>query len=414
LGLRGMTEKLLYRGTRTGVRAGAAAQSRFQPLKKLLPGQRLKVGKKTPALFDLTPTEEQEMLQDMLRRFAADVMVPEASRADKEWGISKEILEQSFELGLSFLALPEALDGAATERSPMTSCLMLEELSRGDMSLALAIYSPLAFMNALTEFGSTSQQEKYFPAFGGEEFVAAAIALMEPRARFDASALATTATPMDDSYRLNGVKTFVALGEEAQVLLVFAHLEDAGPRGFLVETPTRGLKVKAEPSMGLGGAALARVTLDNVVVPKSALLGEEEVAYEHQRLIDLSRLALCSLAVGTSQAVLDYVIPYCNERVAFGEPITHRQSVAFAIADMATELEAMRLMVYRAASRAEQGLDFHREAFLAHVFCSEHGMDIGCDGVQLLGGHGFVCEHPVERWYRQLRSIAILQGTALA
>jgi alkylation response protein AidB-like acyl-CoA dehydrogenase len=312
------------------------------------------------------------------------------------------------------MALPEALEGASTERSPITSCLILEELSRGDMALALAVFSPLAFLNALTEFGSTRQQEKYSPAFVGDEFVAASLALMEPRARFDPSVLATRADRVGDDYRLNGVKTFVALGEQAQVMLVFAHLEDEGPRGFLVETPTPGLTLEADHSMGLGGAALTRVTLDDVVVPKEALLGEDEVPYAHQRLIDLSRLALSSLAVGTSQAVLDYVIPYCNERVAFGEPITHRQSVAFLIADMATELEAMRLMVYRAASRAEQGLPFHREAFLAHVFCGEHAMDIGCDGVQLLGGHGFVCEHPVERWYRQLRSISILQGAALA
>ena len=140
------------------------------------------------------------------------------------------------------------------------------------------------------------------------------------------------------------------------------------------------------------------------------MLGERP--FDLERFIDLSRLGICALAVGTCQAVLDYVTEYCNERVAFGEPITNRQSVAFMIADIAIELEAMRLMTWRAASRAEQGLPFHKEAYLAKVFCGEHAMKIGTDGVQLLGGHGFCREHPMEMWYRNLRAISLLEGLA--
>ena len=164
--------------------------------------------------------------------------------------------------------------------------------------------------------------------------------------------------------------------------------------------------------MGLATLQLATITFEDVQLDDDALLGNQ--SFDLQRFIDLSRIGICALAVGTCQAVLDYVKEYCNERIAFGEPITNRQSVAFMIADIAIELEAMRLMTWRAASRAEQGLDFHEQAFLAKAFCAEHAMKIGTDGVQLLGGHGFCCEHPVERWYRNLRAIALLEGTASA
>ena len=146
------------------------------------------------------------------------------------------------------------------------------------------------------------------------------------------------------------------------------------------------------------------------MVNSAAKLGENEKTLDLQRLIDLSRLGTCALSVGCCQAVLDYVIPYVNERVAFGEPISNRQSVAFMVANIAIELDGMRLMVLRAASRAEQGLDFHKEAYLARTLCAKYAMEIGTNGVQLLGGHGFCREHPVELWYRNLRAIGILEG----
>ena len=173
---------------------------------------------------------------------------------------------------------------------------------------------------------------------------------------------------------------------------------------------TQGLVRKNPFSMYTVMSNIATLTLDKVQLPSSALLGEGP--FDLQRFIDLSRIGICALAVGTCQAVLDYVKTYCNERIAFGEPITNRQSVAFMIADIAIELEAMRLMTWRAASRAEQGLDFHEHAYLAKIFCAEHAMKIGTDGVQLLGGHGFCTEHPVELWYRDLRAIAMLEGMA--
>jgi len=134
------------------------------------------------------------------------------------------------------------------------------------------------------------------------------------------------------------------------------------------------------------------------------------IGNDYSAFIDYSKLAWCAMAVGCCQAVLDYVIPYANERTAFGEPVSHRQAVAFMIADIAIELESMRVLTQRACARADHGLDFHRETYLAHLLCMEKAMKIGSDGVQLLGGHGFTKEHPVERWYRDLRAIAVMQG----
>jgi len=147
-----------------------------------------------------------------------------------------------------------------------------------------------------------------------------------------------------------------------------------------------------------------------VRVEAISLLGGAD---DYAECVRLSRLAWCALAVGTAQAVLDYVVPYVNERVAFGEPISHRQSVAFMVANIGIELQGMRLVTYRAASRAAQGKSFAREAALARRLCAERGMQIGNDGVQLLGGHGFVKEHPVERWYRDLRAIGLMEGGVL-
>jgi alkylation response protein AidB-like acyl-CoA dehydrogenase len=215
-----------------------------------------------------------------------------------------------------------------------------------------------------------------------------------------------------DGYVLSGVKSLVPRAHEAELFVIAAELEGKGPALFLVESSSAGLSVEAEPSMGLRAASLGRVILKDVKLPRSALLGEAS-AETYAECLRLSRLAWCSLAVGTAQAVLDYVIPYVNERVAFGEPISHRQSVAFMVANIATELEGMRLATWRAASRAEQGRDYAREVALARRLCTERGMQIGNDGVQLLGGHGFVKEHPVERWYRDLRAVGVMEGGLL-
>ena len=361
-------------------------------------------------LFDLTLTDEQRMNRDTMARFAATEIRTQAKYADEAGTAPADFYPKTAELGLSLLPIPEALGGAGVDRSPISNALIYEDLAHGDMAMALGAVSPLGFVNTLLDHGSQAQQELYLPLFCTGEFMAATTALLEPRATFEPTQLATRATASSDGYSLSGTKTMVPLGLDAQLMLVIAELENQGPAAFIIEGTPAGMSRTAEAHMGLRTAALATLEFDRVQVPASALLGG--AVFDLQRFIDLSRIGICALAVGTCQAVLDYVTPYCNERVAFGEPISNRQSVAFMIADIAIELEAMRLMTWRAASRAEQGLDFHEQAYLAKVFCGEHAMQIGSSGVQLLGGHGFCCEHPVELWYRNLRAIATLDGMA--
>jgi len=361
-------------------------------------------------LFDLTMTDEQRMNRETMQRFAAAEMSALSRLVDGGNQPARDFYLKTAELGLTLLQIPEALGGAGVPRSPIANALILEDLGHGDLALALGAVSPLAFANTLLDQGTEAQREMYLPRFCTGEFLAATTALLEPRATFEPTAPGTTATASDGGYRLSGKKAMVSLGLDAELVLVIARLDNGSPAAFIVEGTPEGMTRTAEENMGLAGAQLATLTLEDVHVPADAMLGGGE--FDLQRFLDLSRVGLCALAVGACQAVLDYVIPYCNERVAFGEPITNRQSVAFMIADIAIELESMRLLTWRAASRAEQGLDFHQHAYLAKTFCAGHAMKIGTDGVQLLGGHGFTREHPVEMWYRNLRAIDTLEGAA--
>ena len=164
--------------------------------------------------------------------------------------------------------------------------------------------------------------------------------------------------------------------------------------------------------MGLKGIPFSKINLSNCKINASQKLGGHNYSIDFKSLVDSSRIGMSALALGVCQAVLDYVVPYTNERVAFDEPISNRQSVAFMIADMAIETEALRLMVYKSAALKDLNVDFHKQASLTHRFASHHGMKIGTDGVQLLGGHGFTHEHPVELWYRNLRAVGIFEAGA--
>src|SRR3954471_10920479 len=280
------------------------------------------------------------------------------------------------------------------------------------MGLAFAALAPAAVSTALGLWGDADQQSAYLPAFVGEDVPAAALALLEPRPLFDPMRLETTARRADGGFVLEGTKTLVPRAADAELFVIGAQLDDGGPALFVVESKTDGLFTEPDPAMGLRPAATGRLVLEGAALPAGALIAEGDPQV-YADCVQRARLAWCALAVGCAQAVLDYVTPYVNERVAFGEPISNRQAVAFAVANIGIELEGMRLATYRAAARADQGLDFAHATTLARQLCSEKGMAIGSDGVQLLGGHGFVKEHPVERWYRDLRAAGLMEGAVL-
>lgn len=399
LKLRKPVERLIYSGSRASFRATA---------------QRAGKAGKTPrpvdpdALFDLSLSDEQQMLVEMLEGFANEVLRPLAHAADEQATLPAALLNQVHELGLTHYGVSEAQGGMAAERTTVSNALIAEALGKGDLSLAAALLVPLSAANCIRRWGSPAQQAQWLPAFVSDEPAPLmAIAVNESTPLFDPQQLATQAKKRGKHYLLSGEKCLVLRGLDAGQLIIAAQAAD-GPGLFVVAAGAKGLQRRPEPAMGLKAASTARVLLNNVKVPLEARLAGEQ--FNYQSFLDHAGLAWCALAVGTAQAALDYVIGYCNERLAFGEPISHRQGVAFMVADMAVELDAMRLMVWRACARAEQGLSFQREAYLARLLCSEKAMRIGTDAVQLLGGHGFTKEHPAERWYRDLRALAVMAG----
>lgn len=401
--------RVAYLSTRAGFKTIVTLARPFKKVSDKRKGKRLKHAE-PPSLFDLNLTEEQQFVRDSVQRFSRELIRPAAYEADKQGKMPDGVELQLGELGLSYLSIAEEHGGAATHYDIVTGALIAEDLAHGDMSIAYGLLSPLSVASAISRWGDAGQQETYLESFVDEEPPKAAIAIQERSALFDPQQLSTKARATSTGYTLSGEKSLVPLGGSAELYLVAAELHGQ-PRIFIVEAGTQGLGWLDDPAMGMKAAQTGTLVLDKVKLPPSALLGDTD--FDYQAFIDLGVLHWCAMAVGCCQAVLDYVIPYVNEREAFGEPVSHRQGVAFMVANMGIELESMRLLLWRAASLAEQGEDFHKEAFLARQLCAERAMEIGTNGVQLLGGHGYVKEHPVERWYRDLRAMAIVHGLHL-
>ncbi len=410
-GMRKPLERALYRGTRSGFRTVGAANRTFSAASKLARPARQKPAR-TSELFDNSLDDEQQMLREAVAAFADEQLRPAALAADDACATPAELLDQANELGVSMLGIPEQLGGVMAEQSAVTAVVVAEALAHGDMGIALAALAPGAVATALGLWGDAEQQASYLPAFSSENAPAAALALLEPRALFDPLVLRASARREGGDWVLDGVKSLVPRAGEAELFVIAANADGLGPALFILESSTTGLFVEPEPAMGLRAAATGRLVMQDARVPAGALLGEGSGAI-YRECVQRARIAWCALAVGTAQAVLDYVIPYVNERTAFGEPISNRQAVAFAVADIGIELEGMRLLTCRAAGRADHGKSFEREAALARRLCVEQGARIGSEGVQLLGGHGYVKEHPVERWYRDLRAVGVMEGALL-
>jgi alkylation response protein AidB-like acyl-CoA dehydrogenase len=408
LGVRKPAERALYRATRDGFRVVGRAGRTFSAGTKL--GRPARPRPSSGAgLFDLTPDDEQQMLVEAWRDFAKARLRPAAAGAEKGEG-RNEVFAEADELGLTMLGVPEELGGAISERSAVTAVLAAESLAHGDAGLTVGALAPAGVATALALWGDADQQATYLPALVGEDVPAAAVAIAEPRPLFDPAKLETVARAQAGGYVLSGTKALVPRAADAELLLVAARIEGKGTSGlFLVEPSAGGVLVKDDPAMGLRGAGLGRVLLQDVVVARGALLAEGDPKV-FAELVARSRIGWAAIAAGAGRAVLDYVIPYVNERVAFGEPVSHRQAVAFAVSNIAIELEGLRLVTLRAAARADAEQDFAREAALARSLADRYATQIGSEGVQLLGGAGYIAEHPVERWYRDLRATGLMEG----
>ena len=414
-GLRNPLNRGLRFGVKTAFSALGASSRQFKRVQGIgKPPTRLEANRpKGLDFFDLTPDDEQQMIVETVAEFAEELLRPAAHDADAAATYPVELVAKASEIGVTAINIPEDFDGIAAHRSTVTNALVAEALAYGDMGLALPILAPGGVASALTHWGSADQQATYLPEFAGEAVPQACVAIAEPHALFDPTSLKTVAVRTPGGYRLTGIKSLVPAAANAELFVIGAQLNGKAAL-FIVESGSEGLTVKADPSMGIRAAALGRVELNNVAVPLHNRLGEDEATdADYSEAIALARLGWAALAVGTSHAVLDYVIPYVKEREAFGEPVARRQSVAFMCANIAIELDGLRLVTWRGASRAEQGLSFAREAALAKRLATDKGMQIGLDGVQLLGGHGFTKEHPVERWYRDLRALGVAEGVVV-
>ncbi|AHI02503.1 butyryl-CoA dehydrogenase [Corynebacterium falsenii DSM 44353] len=430
-GLSKKVDRVAYESTKTGMRTLGAVNRQFKKIKGS--GKPVRLANQTTdennqpvptdapapgkAPFDLNPTEDQEMIVEAVREFAEERLRPVASECNEKSEPAEGLLDTAAELGVALINLPEEFEGIATASGATTNALIAEVLAYGDMGLAVAILAPASVANVITNYGDDAQQKTYLPAFAGESVPPAAVVVSESRPLFDPFELQTTAVREGNDIVINGVKTLVPNAGAAELFIVAVDLD--GKNTFaIVESDTEGLVVEADPSMGLRGAAMGRLLLKDVRVPAANLLGgadlaDDERVENYAEIIRRSRLGWAALAAGTGQAILDYTKNYVNEREAFGEPISHRQAVAFMVANLRIELDGLRLILLRGVSRLDQGLSYHREAGLARRYASDKGMVMGLDGVQLLGGHGFTKEHPVERWYRDMRAIGLAEGVVV-
>jgi len=361
-------------------------------------------------MISFAMTEEQESAREAMRTFAADAMRPPARKYDEASAIPDAFFAKAWELGLAATQLPEAYGGYGAPRSPVTNAVVLEELAHGDATLAVAAAAASPFAYAIADQGTDDQRAAYLPALCGDRVHAATLAIAEPTPAFDVFAPHSAVVRNGKGFVLSGTKCFVPLADRASHFLVVARSGDRLD-AFIVARDAAGLTIAApEQNLGLKALPTGTLTFDGVRVAEADRLGGSAGA-DVARLIAQCRVGIAAVLNGISRAVLDYCVPYAKERVAFGEAIARKQSIAFRLAEMQMEVESMRWMIWKAASDLEHGRDATRSAHLARVYATEKAMWIADNGVQVLGGHGFIREHPVEMWYRNARTVSVLEGT---
>jgi len=361
-------------------------------------------------VISFDPTEEQQIARDAMHDFAESALRPVARECDEASSLPAALLDEVHQLGLCSTQLPAAYGGGDEPRSPITNALVLEELAWGDVSLALAAVAPAAFAFAVADYGTDEQKRALLPLFAGAKFHAAALAVIEAGPATDAALPRTLAEPKGAGFVLSGAKRFVPLADRASHFLVIAR-NNGGSDAFVVPRDAAGLTIGApDAKLGLRALPTASLELERVELPASARLGGA-AGCDVRRILDSARTAIAAALTGLARGVLEYAVPYAKEREAFGQAIAQKQAIAFRLADMHIETESMRWLTWKAASQLEQGRSVTRAAHHAHAYAAEQAMWISDEGVQVLGGHGFIREHPVEMWYRNARTLSVLEGT---
>ncbi len=357
-------------------------------------------------------TEEQELIRDTLKEFASEAMRPIARDCDENGEIPQDFLDTIWELGLTSTQIPSEYGGGGEERSTVTNAIVLEELGYGDVALALAATAPNAFVNAILDHGTEDQKKALLPLFTTDEFHTASLAVLEHGPLADPAQPSTKAEPKGDDFVLSGRKSWVVLGDRASHFLVVAR-NNGGIDAFIVPADADGLTVgEPEKNVGLRGLTTVTLDLERVEVGPEARLGGSD-GCDVRAILDNARGANSAILVGACRGILEFCVPYTKERIAFDEPISKKQSIAFRMAEMHMETEAMRWMTWKTASHAGQGHpQTTRQAHLTKQYVAEKSVWIADNGIQIFGGHGFIREYPVEMWFRNVRTLSVLEAMA--
>jgi acyl-CoA dehydrogenase len=362
-------------------------------------------------MYGFEPSEEQQMLVDSVRRFAVNDLRPAAHEADETGDFPQNVIRKGWELGVLQASIPERYGGFG-ERSAVTGALAAEMLGWGDLAGALAVMTPGLFALPILAVGTEEQKQEYLPALAEADWTPVTAAFIEPTYDFHPKGMRTTATQDGDSYVIDGEKAFVPFVEQAESMLVYARVS-GDPQAFLVPQKTEGFQVcERERLMGIGGLPTYRIKLDKVRVPTSARLGGPP-GHDLSPLEAATNVAVAALGVGLSQAAYEYALNYAKDREAFGTPVAQKQAIAFMLAEMVTEIEASRLLVWEAAWLLDEGKDASKAAYLAITSVNDTAMMVTDRAVQILGGHGYIREHPVELWMRNGRGLPAFAGLAM-
>jgi acyl-CoA dehydrogenase len=367
-------------------------------------------------MFSFQPTEEQQMIVDTVRDFAREQMRERGHEAEETRALPQQVISGARELGLIPANIPEQYGGFGEGYSAVTAALFAEELAFGDLAAAMHILAPAAVATPVLKYGTEEQKQEILPKFAEDNFFASA-ALVEQVWNFDRAALKTVARRSNGSYVITGQKSFVELpvmdaGEH--LLLVYARDEESGTtQAFLVDSNAEGVTIgDRERGLGLQALNYYTVIFDEVEVPAAAKLGGD-AGVDVNRLLNHARIGASALATGLAKASYEFAQDYAKEREAFGKPVAQFQAIAFMLAEMRIAVESMRLLTWEAAWKLDQGEDATQHAVVAKQFADEYVLQVADRAVQILGGHGYIRDFPVERWLREARLFGSVQGIAV-
>ncbi len=366
---------------------------------------------------DLLLSEDERQVREWARGFAAEYVRPAAAALDRDRAVPHDVLAAAHRAGLTTFAVPEEFGGGGV-RSALATALIAEEMSWGCVGVYSYIEGLNMFVSALCEAGTAQQQEQWLTRLCGPSPQFASFACTEPEAGSDVAGISTTARKVSGGWLLSGDKVFITNASVARALIVVARTEGtSGHDGlslFLVEGQAEGLSCGPRArTMGWRASCNCPVHLDEVFVPDGQVLGEPGRGFGAVvRTFELSRVEVAAASIGIARAALEYARDYARTRQAFGRPISRFQGLSFPLADAATRLHAARLLTWEAARAADRGQPLEASAAMAKLFASEAAVEITGLAMQVLGGHGYVEDHPVEKWLRDARLETIEEGTS--